>query len=97
MILFKANPQAAQVRDNNGALPLHCALVFEASPSVIGMLHGAYPEAITVPNNYGQLPVDLYNGDNSEICNMLTPLIQSHHHHHQQPYEQQVPSADKFL
>ena len=70
-MIFIANCEATKVQNIDGWLPLHCALYRVASPSVIKMLFEAYPEAITVHGKHGELPIDLYRGDNSEIILML--------------------------
>jgi len=70
-MIYIANCEATKVQNNDGWFPLHCALYRVASPAVIKMLFEAYPEAITVHGKHGELPIDLYRGDNSEIILML--------------------------
>jgi len=73
-MLFKAYPEAAEIQDNFGWLPLHYALQYQASNDVINMLFQAYPQSIEVKTkNSGRLPlhIALEQSSSEDVINML--------------------------
>jgi hypothetical protein len=45
--------------DQYGYLPLHCAVVSHASPTILDQILFAYPQAVFVPDHDGNLPIHL--------------------------------------
>jgi hypothetical protein len=56
LMIFEAYPEAVKVQNNDGMLPRHYALKFEASPDDIQILFEAYPEAVKEKDIHGNLP-----------------------------------------
>jgi hypothetical protein len=54
-MLVQAYPEATKVQDNDGWLPLHFALHYDASSDVINILVKAYPKVTKVQNKNGCL------------------------------------------
>jgi hypothetical protein len=57
MELFHANTEAIKLPNAEGALPLHLASK-SASLSLVQLLHGLYPSAVSVADNEGLCPID---------------------------------------
>jgi hypothetical protein len=72
-MIFNANPDATKAQNDDGWLPLHVALEYKASDSVIKMLADAFPGSINIKYKCGKLPLDLYKGENADIRKWLTP------------------------
>jgi ankyrin repeat protein len=47
-MLLNANPEATKVKDNNGMLPLHVAILYNAPHTVVTTLLEKYPQALKV-------------------------------------------------
>lgn len=63
--------QALMVADHRGGnLPIHLALMNNASLSIVVQLLTRFPHAVRVTNKDGQLPIDLANG-NEELKDIL--------------------------
>jgi hypothetical protein len=56
---LKVHPNAVKTKDKNGRLPLHVALLVNASPNVISMLFQAYPEAVKEKDDNEDFPLHL--------------------------------------
>ena len=57
MELFHANTAAIKLPNKDGALPLHIAAA-HGTLTVVQLMHGLYPYAVSVADNHGMFPLD---------------------------------------
>lgn len=72
--LLEYYPQSAKVLNKHANLPLHHATNYKAHPDIVQLLYRSYPNAVRIPNDKGQTPLDLAIhrlGDKHPVVAML--------------------------
>jgi len=69
--LLQAFPESPSYKDNVKSLPLHYACAKNAPYEVIQLLLKACPNASLVKDRNGKTPLDLYEGSNNDVVELL--------------------------
>mmetsp|Transcript_25025 Transcript_25025/g.38704 ORF Transcript_25025/g.38704 Transcript_25025/m.38704 type:complete len:1734 (+) Transcript_25025:74-5275(+) len=78
--LVQAFPESPSYKDNVKSLPLHYACAKNASYEVIQLLLKACPNATLVKDRNGKTPLDLYEGSNNDVVELLKRNVDSAAH-----------------
>ena len=74
-LIHNAAPEIAQIQDNNGKLPLHCACLCRSSFEIVAALVQAYPDGVRVTDHQGKLPIH-YACEERAPLNILNFLME---------------------